>query len=218
MKIFTLVLIIAATAAAQETRREIVNSAPTPAEDAKPNSDKVPDVYAIPGQFDRVLVLRFKYNADLLAGIRARRPDGELFDLDRALLRSVPLAAGWNALLGKVRTELSLEAQYKELIMLRVAALNGAEFEWRAHRPLYLAAGGTAEKCEALRAPGMAALFDDREQALLALADQSTRHVAVDAAVIEKLNALFGETKTVEAVAASAGAGPPDAKITVTLC
>ena len=69
MKIFTLVLIIAATAAAQETRREIVNSAPTPTEDAKPNSDKVPDVYAIPGHFDRVLVLRFKYNADLLAGI-----------------------------------------------------------------------------------------------------------------------------------------------------
>jgi hypothetical protein len=70
MKIVTLILIIAATAAAQETRREIVNSAPTPAEDAKSNSDKVPDVYAIPGQFDRILVLRFKYKADLLAGIQ----------------------------------------------------------------------------------------------------------------------------------------------------
>jgi predicted DNA-binding protein with PD1-like motif len=69
MKIFTLVLIIAATAAAQETRREIVNSARTPAEDAKPNSDKVPDVYAISGHFDHILVLRFKYNTDLLAGI-----------------------------------------------------------------------------------------------------------------------------------------------------
>ena len=69
MKIFTLALIIAAVAAAQETRREIVNSAPTPAEDAKANSDKVPDVYAIPGQFDRILVLRFKYNTDMLAGI-----------------------------------------------------------------------------------------------------------------------------------------------------
>jgi hypothetical protein len=29
----------------------------------------VPDVYAIRGQFDRVLVLRFKYEADLLAGL-----------------------------------------------------------------------------------------------------------------------------------------------------
>src|SRR6267378_2484950 len=54
---------------AQETRREIVNAAPTPEGDSKPNSDKVPDVYAIKGQFDRILVLRFKYNTDLLAGI-----------------------------------------------------------------------------------------------------------------------------------------------------
>jgi len=45
-----------------------VNAAPTPAEDAKANSDKVPDAYAISGQFERVLVLRFKYQTDLLAG------------------------------------------------------------------------------------------------------------------------------------------------------
>ena len=70
MKIFTLALIIAAAAAAQETRREIVNSAPTPADDARQNSDKVPNVYAIRGQFDHILVLRFKYNTDLLAGIQ----------------------------------------------------------------------------------------------------------------------------------------------------
>lgn len=55
---------------AQETRREIVNAAPTPAEDAKANSDKVPDVYAIKGQFDRILTLRFKFNSDLLAGMQ----------------------------------------------------------------------------------------------------------------------------------------------------
>ncbi len=60
---------LAGVLSGQETRREIVNAAPTPAEDAKANSDKVPDVYAIKGQFDRVLVLRFKYNVDLLAGI-----------------------------------------------------------------------------------------------------------------------------------------------------
>src|SRR3954453_23970840 len=54
---------------AAETRREIVNAAPTAAEDAKPNSDKVPDVYAVRGQFDRVLVLRFKFDTDLLAGL-----------------------------------------------------------------------------------------------------------------------------------------------------
>ena len=56
-----LILSIAGLLTAQETRREIVNAAPTPEGDSKPNSDKVPDVYAIKGQFDRILVLRFKY-------------------------------------------------------------------------------------------------------------------------------------------------------------
>jgi predicted DNA-binding protein with PD1-like motif len=64
-----LLLVFIGSLAGQQTRREIVNAAPTPAEDAKPNSEKVPDVYAVPGRFERVLVLRFKYETDLLAGI-----------------------------------------------------------------------------------------------------------------------------------------------------
>jgi predicted DNA-binding protein with PD1-like motif len=64
-----LLFAIGALAFGEETRREIVNAAPTPADDAKKNSDSVPDVYAISGKFDRVLVLRFKYQTDLLAGI-----------------------------------------------------------------------------------------------------------------------------------------------------
>ena len=53
---------------AQSTRTELTNST-TQAEDSKPNSAAVPDVYALTGQFERVLVLRFKYQADLLAGL-----------------------------------------------------------------------------------------------------------------------------------------------------
>src|SRR5664279_572074 len=63
-------LAICGALAAQETRHEIINAAPTPEGDTKLNSDKVPDGYAIPGHFDRILTLRFKFNADLLAGIQ----------------------------------------------------------------------------------------------------------------------------------------------------
>src|SRR2546427_6941090 len=67
----TTIVLIALTGIlpAQETRREIVNAAPTPAEDAKANSDKIPDVYAVKGKFDRIVTLRFKFNADLLDGM-----------------------------------------------------------------------------------------------------------------------------------------------------
>jgi predicted DNA-binding protein with PD1-like motif len=66
---FVSILLITCVLAAQETRREIVNASPRAADDAKPNSASVPDVYAIPTQFDRVLILRFKFDTDLLAGI-----------------------------------------------------------------------------------------------------------------------------------------------------
>jgi predicted DNA-binding protein with PD1-like motif len=61
-------LAIANIAAAQTTRTEVTNST-TQAEDSKSNSDTVPDVYAIGGQFERIVVLRFKYQTDLLDGL-----------------------------------------------------------------------------------------------------------------------------------------------------
>src|SRR6267142_3673128 len=69
MKKWILISAMVGVLSAQQTRREIVNAAPTPAEDAKANSDKVPDVYALSGHFDRVVILRFKFDVDLLAGI-----------------------------------------------------------------------------------------------------------------------------------------------------
>jgi predicted DNA-binding protein with PD1-like motif len=62
-------LVMVGALAAQQTRREIVNAAPKPEDDTKANSAKVPDVYAIPTQFERVLILRFKFDTDLLGGI-----------------------------------------------------------------------------------------------------------------------------------------------------
>lgn len=140
--------------------------------------------------------------AELVAAMQARRPNDELIGIDRVLLKSFPLATGWNELLRRVRADFSLPLAYRELMMLRVAVLNGADFEWGVHHPAYLQAGGTEEKCEALKAHRVTStLFDDRELALIALTDQSTRQVAVDASLIEALKQQFGETATVEAVA-----------------
>ena len=53
---------------AAETRTEVVR-ATTPALDAKPLSPDVPDVYAIDTKFERVVILRFKHQTDLLEGL-----------------------------------------------------------------------------------------------------------------------------------------------------
>ena len=60
--------VVAAAVVAQQTRKEITRPS-TPFDDSKPNSPSVPDVIAINGKFERIVTLRFKYQADLLAGM-----------------------------------------------------------------------------------------------------------------------------------------------------
>ncbi len=69
MRNLVLLFALASALFAQETRREQTNRSPNPADDLKPNSDKIPEVYAIDGQFDRVITLRFKFGTDMLAGL-----------------------------------------------------------------------------------------------------------------------------------------------------
>ena len=55
---------------AQETRHEISHATGNPALDSKPNSPDVPDVFAVSGHLQRIVVLRFKFGTDLLAGLQ----------------------------------------------------------------------------------------------------------------------------------------------------
>lgn len=70
MKQIALIWMAAALLFAQQTRKEVVQ-ATTPAKDARGLSAGVPKAFAIPSQFERVLVLRFKYQTDLLAGLES---------------------------------------------------------------------------------------------------------------------------------------------------
>ncbi len=140
-------------------------------------------------------------DAGLLNAMKARRPGGELIGIDRILLKSFPLATGWNELMVRVRQQFSLSLEYRELIMLRVASLNKAEFEWNVHYPAYLNAGGTAEKAAALEPVSVSSLFNETETLLIRLTDQSTHGVVVDEDIIDALKRQLGEKETVEAVA-----------------
>lgn len=72
MRCLGLVLLMAGVLLpAQETRREVVHSSANPADDTRPNSDRVPDVYAVSAHIQRVVILRFKFGTDLLAGLQA---------------------------------------------------------------------------------------------------------------------------------------------------
>jgi predicted DNA-binding protein with PD1-like motif len=70
MRTLILFFLAVSVVSGQETRRTATLPSSNPADDSKPNDPKVPDVYAVTGHFDRVVVLRFKYKTDLLAGMQ----------------------------------------------------------------------------------------------------------------------------------------------------
>src|ERR1700687_149634 len=108
--------------------------------------------------------------AELVTAMRARR-GGTLSHLDRLLLHSPALAAGWNTFLGAVRTRLSLSPTLREIAMCSVAILNGAEYEFFHHAPAFLKAGGSQAQVDAMRDVEAAAtntqLLDDTQRGAL---------------------------------------------------
>jgi AhpD family alkylhydroperoxidase len=129
--------------------------------------------------------------------IRSRR-GGRLTPLDGMLLHSPSFADGWNSLLGAIRGNSTLPADLRETAILRVAALNGADYEWSAHEPVAKDAGLTTEQIAALRVGGDVGALDLRQRATVAYTDAMTKQVTVDDAVFAALDEHFDAQQIVE--------------------
>jgi alkylhydroperoxidase family enzyme len=134
----------------------------------------------------------------LVDAVRARR-GGQLLELDRLLLHSPALTEGWNFHLNQVRTKLSLDPKLRELAMCGVAVVNKAEYEFKAHLPLFVKTGGTEEQGKALRDP-QAAIKDERlfsalERATLAFTSEMTKNVKVSDATFAAARDALGSDK-----------------------
>jgi alkylhydroperoxidase family enzyme len=148
------------------------------------------------------LPLDLKEPKALVDAVRARR-GGQLLELDRLLLHSPALTEGWNFHLNQVRTRLSLDPKLRELAMCGVAVVNKAEYEFKAHLPLFVKAGGTEEQGKALRDLQAAIkdtrLFSPLERATLALTNEMTKNVKVsDATFAAARDALGSDQLIVE--------------------
>jgi len=137
---------------------------------------------------------------ELVQAIRARR-GGKLYELDRLLLYSPPLAAAWNGFMREVRSSLSLPPKLREIAICAVAVLNGAEYEFHHHAPLLLAAGGTGDQVAALRRLGQGGendpVFDAVERAVIRLTLEMTRKVAVTHATFAAVRAALPDAQQV---------------------
>ena len=142
--------------------------------------------------------------AQLIATIKSER-GGKLLHLYQALLNSPPVAEGWLKLFTAIRQKTSLGGRYRELAILRVALLNGADYEYRAHLPFALKEGVGQEQIDAIPGWQLSERFDQRERAVLAYTDAMTRGIRVPDAIFAGVRQHFDDRETVELTATIAG-------------
>jgi 4-carboxymuconolactone decarboxylase len=137
--------------------------------------------------------------AAIESSIKAQR--GNISLLYQVLLNSAPLAEGWEKMLTAVRNHSSVPPDIREMVILRVAILNHAPFEFEAHAPIARKVGVTEAKLAALRETSPGDAFTPRERAVFALTDAMTRDVQIPDPLFEPLRAYFDDRALVELVA-----------------
>jgi AhpD family alkylhydroperoxidase len=140
---------------------------------------------------------------DLIAAVRGQR--GRVSDLYATLLNSPDVAAGWLKFFTAVRQKAKLPARYRELVILRIALVNRAPYEFKAHRHHGAAAGLSEQQLDGLtewRTPG---LFDERDRAVLEYCDTMTTKIEVPEATFQGVRGLFDDRELVELTATIAG-------------
>lgn len=126
---------------------------------------------------------------------------GSVLHLYQMLLHSGPVAEGWLNYLTAIRHKCSLNGAIRELVIVRVAQLNGAQYEADQHIPIALKEGVTQQQIDDLQNWRDSTSYDATQRNVLELTDQMTTKVKVDKSVMEALATDFNHQELVELVA-----------------
>src|SRR4030081_686106 len=117
--------------------------------------------------------------APLIDRIKAGRRGG-LLNVYKLLLHAPALAETWLDNAGAVRWKTALSGRLRELLVIRIARVNGVDYVLNQHIPtLAQAEGVTPAECDALADGRAAAAFSAAERAALAYADAMVRETSV---------------------------------------
>lgn len=126
---------------------------------------------------------------------------GSVLHLYQMLLQSPPIAQGWLNHLTGIRHKNSLPGDVREMVIMRIALINGAPYEAEQHAPIALKEGMSQAQLDNLGDWEGSTLFSDRDRAVLAYTDAMTRHVQVPDAVFDALRPFFQARQLVELTA-----------------
>jgi AhpD family alkylhydroperoxidase len=110
----------------------------------------------------------------------------------------------WVGMAWPLRHEATTSRALRELIIMRVAQLTRASYEWVAHRPMALRCGLTAAQLADLGRWRESDQFSDEEREVLAMTDELTRDVDVSDETWAPLAARYESGELVELVLTAA--------------
>ena len=126
---------------------------------------------------------------------------GSILHLYQMLLHSPPVATGWLAYLTAIRHLSGLPGAMRELVIMRVAILNGAPYEAEQHAPIALKEGMTQVQLDALDDWKGSDCFDVQARAVLAYTDAMTQDIHVPKDIFDAVSATLSPRLLVELTA-----------------
>jgi AhpD family alkylhydroperoxidase len=126
---------------------------------------------------------------------------GGVLHLYQMLLHSPPVASGWLNYLTAIRQQSTLSGALRELVIMRIAILNGAPYEAEQHAPIALKEGVTQAQLDELATWQDSTLFDAIQRAVLGYTDAMTRDIHVSPEIFAAVKAVMSDRLLVELTA-----------------
>ena len=126
---------------------------------------------------------------------------GGVLHLYQMLLHSPPIASGWLNYLTAIRQQSTLPGGLRELVIMRIAVLNGAPYEAEQHAPIALREGVSQVQLDDLDNWQQSKSYDATQRAVLAYTDAMTKDIHVSPEVFAAVKAVMTDRLIVELTA-----------------
>lgn len=122
----------------------------------------------------------------------------KIINLYRILAHSPSVMRNYLRLGTSLIAKAELPPKLRELVILRLAKLNGSEYEWTQHVPIANETGLSEEQIAMVEDWSASPVFSEEERAVLQYTDEVDRHTSVKDETFEALRAFLSERSIVE--------------------
>jgi alkylhydroperoxidase family enzyme len=120
--------------------------------------------------------------------------------IHRTVANAPNLLRRFVALADELRNGTKLDPKLRELALMTVGRLTGAEYEFVHHWNISLRVGVRREQLEQLADYAASPVFDDQERAVMRYADEATRNVCVSELTFDALRIFLDNQRIMELV------------------